>query len=331
MKTVTLTQNNKLQTVYYWFVFTVLSLIGTTVLAQDTTEEKTTSPYFVVLSDNPGVDKLPLESTKATVNITGVIADVTITQTYKNEGKSPLEAIYTLPASSSAAIYAMEMMVGDRKIVAKIEEKNKAREAYETAKSEGKRTSLLEQSRPNVFQMNVANILPGDVIKVSLKYTEMIVPEEGTYQFVYPTVVGPRYQEKQSAHDAFVNTPYVQNGTETPYNFDISVNLSTGVPIQNVSSKTHKVAINYPQYSEATVSLDNSERKGGNRDFVLEYKLAGNQVESGLMLYEHGDENFFMLMVQPPKACDQRRNSSQRIYFHHRCIGFYERLSYRRN
>ena len=53
--------------------------------------------------------------------------------------------------------------------------------------------SLLEQQRPNVFQMNVANILPGDIINVELKYTELLVPEEGVYEFVYPTVVGPRY------------------------------------------------------------------------------------------------------------------------------------------
>ncbi|MEL6558444.1 MAG: VIT and VWA domain-containing protein [Bacteroidota bacterium] len=282
-------------------ILTSISLLTVSAKAQTQEEDQTQSPYFVVLSKNNGTESLPLKSTKASVNITGVIADVTITQSYKNEGKSPIEAIYTFPASSNAAIYAMEMTIGSRKITAKIEEKNKARQQYETAKSEGKRTSLLEQQRPNVFQMNVANIMPSDQIDVVLKYTEMIVPEEGTYEFVYPTVVGPRYSEKSSQNDGFVNTPYTRNGTEAPYNFDIQLHLSTGVPIQSLTSNTHQITVNYPQPNEASVKLEPSETNGGNRDFILSYQLAGDQIESGLMLYEHEDENFFMLMVQPPK------------------------------
>jgi Ca-activated chloride channel family protein len=274
------------------------------ILCYSQEEDKTLSPYFMVLSDNPEVDQLPLKSTTADVNIVGVIADVTINQVYKNEGKNALEAIYTFPASSNAAVYAMEMTVGDRKIKAKIEEKEKARNDYEQAKSEGKRASLLEQDRPNVFQMNVANILPGDEITVSLKYTELLIPENAKYQFVYPTVVSPRYSGGGSSSgnsDNFVNTPYLKSGNATPYNFSINVNLEAGMPIQNVQCETHKVQIKYPKTSNAVILLDPSENKGGNRDFVLNYQLAGDKIESGIMLYEHGDENFFLLMVQPPK------------------------------
>ena len=198
--------------------------------AQTETEDKTLSPYFLVKSENPDTDQLPLKKTYAVVNIAGVIADVAISQVYKNEGINTLEAIYTFPASTRAAIYSMEMFIGDRKIIAQIEEKKKAREDYEKAKQEGKRTSLLEQQRPNVFQMNVANILPGDEITVVLKYTEMLVPEKGPYQFVSPTVVGPRYSNQNaalaSASDQFVATPY-QHEEELPYyDFDIKVNIN---------------------------------------------------------------------------------------------------------
>ncbi len=95
---------------------------------------QTLSPYFAVLSDNPETDQLPLKKTHADVNIVGVIADVTITQEYKNEGEFALEAIYTFPASSNAAVYAMEMTIGNRKIVAKIEENDD----YGTVASNGK-------------------------------------------------------------------------------------------------------------------------------------------------------------------------------------------------
>lgn len=267
-------------------------------------ENKTLSPYFFILSDNPAVDQLPLKKTSADVNIVGVIADVTVHQVYKNEGQHALEAVYTFPASTNAAVYAMEMKIGNRRIVAKIEEKKKARADYEQAKSEGKRASLLEQQRPNVFQMNVANIMPGDEIEVTMKYTEMLVPEGGIYKFIYPTVVGPRYSGESSSSGAsnqFVNTPYQKSGNAPFYNFDIKINLSAGMPIQNVTSPSHKINTVYAQSSMAQVELDKSESKGGNRDFILEYQLAGNKVESGLLLYENGDENFFLMMVQPPK------------------------------
>ncbi|HPT15549.1 MAG TPA: VIT domain-containing protein, partial [Bacteroidales bacterium] len=150
--------------------------------------DKTLSPYFFVKSDDPSLDQLPLKATSAQVNIAGVIADVAVTQEYANEGKRPIEAIYIFPASTRAAVYSMKMTIGERTIVAKIAEKEQARKDYEEAKQQGKSASLLEQQRPNVFQMNVANIMPGDRIKVEMKYTELLVPEDGVYEFVYPTV-----------------------------------------------------------------------------------------------------------------------------------------------
>jgi Ca-activated chloride channel homolog len=289
-------------------LFVMMLLANITVLfAQNETEpaDKTLSPYFLVLSDNPAVDQLPLKSTSAQVNIVGVIADVTITQVYKNEGKNTLEAIYTFPASTNAAVYSMEMTIGTRTIVAQIKEKQKAREEYEQAKQEGHRASLLEESRPNVFQMNVANIASGDEIKVVMKYTELLIPEAGTYKFIYPTVVGPRYSNKNAEgavqEDKFVESPYQKKGEEPFINFHISTYISAGMPIQNVVCNTHKVNITYPQTSAAQVDLDKSETKAGNRDFVLEYRLSGGSIESGLLLFNHQDENFFLLMVQPPK------------------------------
>ena len=86
-------------------------------------EDKTLSPYFFVQSDDPATDRLPLLKTGAEVNIAGVIADVTVTQVYKNDGKKPIEAVYTFPASTRAAVYAMKMTIGDRTIVARIKER----------------------------------------------------------------------------------------------------------------------------------------------------------------------------------------------------------------
>jgi Ca-activated chloride channel family protein len=267
--------------------------------------DKTLSPYFFVKSDDPETDRLPLKSTFADVNIAGVIADVKVTQVYKNEGKNPLEAIYVFPASTRAAVYAMKMTIGERIIVAKIKKRDEARQEYEQAKQQGKSASLLEQQRPNVFQMNVANIMPGDEIKVEMSYTELLVPTDREYEFIYPTVVGPRYSnqpaETAPASERWVQNPYLRQGEAPTYAFGITVNIAAGMPIQKIASPSHKVDVRYAGNAGAAVSLDKSETYGGNRDYILKYRLAGGQIESGLLLSRGEKENFFLLMLQPPK------------------------------
>ena len=272
-------------------------------------EDKTLSPYFVVKSDDPSLDRLPLLSTKADVSIAGVIADVRVTQVYKNDGKKPIEAIYTFPASTRAAVYAMKMTIGDRTIVAKIREREQARKDYEVAKQQGKSASLLEQQRPNVFQMNVANIMPGDFITVEMSYTELLVPTEGVYEFAYPTVVGPRYSnvsEKDAPKsEKWVASPYQHEGEQPSYTFGMALDLSCGLPIQEITCPSHKTTVKYTGLNSAAVRLDDSEKAGGNRDFILRYRLAGGKIQSGLLLYQGKDENFFLLMLQPPKRVEQ--------------------------
>ncbi len=267
--------------------------------------DKTLSPYFFVKSDDPEIDRLPLKSTTAKVNIAGVIADVVVTQIYKNEGRKPLEAIYVFPASTKAAVYGMKMTIGERVIIADIRKRDDARKAYEQAKQDGKSASLLEQQRPNVFQMNVANILPGDVITVELKYTELLAPEEGLYEFAYPNVVGPRYSNRPAegapASEKWISNPFLRQGELPTYNFDISIQLAAGLPIKEITCSSHKVNISYEGPNNAAVKLDSAERSGGNRDFILRYRLSGGKIESGLLLFEGEDENFFLLMLQPQK------------------------------
>jgi Ca-activated chloride channel family protein len=267
--------------------------------------EKTLSPYFFIQSEDPSTDQLPLKSTEVKVNIAGVIADVKVMQIYTNTGTRPIEAIYVFPASTRAAVYGMKMTIGERTIVAEIKEREQARQEYEEAKRVGKSASLLEQQRPNVFQMNVANILPGDEINVELSYTELLVPTDGVYEFLYPTVVGPRYSDQPEAtappSEQWVSNPYLYEGETPKSTFEISVALAAGLPVQEMTCSSHKVNINYEGSTLANVKLEESEQYGGNRDFILKYRLSGGQVESGLLLYEGKPENFFLLMVQPPK------------------------------
>jgi Ca-activated chloride channel family protein len=268
-------------------------------------ESEKPAPYFFVKGD-PAIDHFPLLKTAAEVNIAGVIAEVELTQIYKNNGKKTLEAVYIFPLGTKSAIHAMRMEIGKRIIEAEIEKKEEAQKIYQRAKEEGKVTSLLEQKRPNVFQMKVANIMPGDVVKVIVKYTELLVPEEGVYEFVFPTVVGPRYpgeQDKETLEgkDNWVETPYLREGKQSPYKFDIKVGLKTGLPLAKVWVTSHKVEIDKRALDEARVYLSAEEEKGGNRDFILRYTLRGKTIQTGLLLYPEEDEKFFLLMLEPPK------------------------------
>jgi Ca-activated chloride channel family protein len=292
--------------VFLPFVFAMLILLTASTQGQPTEEaNKTLSPYFFVKSDDPSVDQLPLKSTSADVKVLGVIADVIVRQVYKNEGKMPLEAIYIFPASTRAAVYGMKMTIGKRIILARIEERKEARRQYEEAKQQGKSASLLEQQRPNVFQMNVANILPEDIIEVELKYTELLTPTGGIYEFVYPTVVGPRYSNQPAVtarpSQMWVENPYLHQGQAPTYTFHMTADLAAGLPIQNVACTSHKVNIHYDGPSRASIKLDPSDKNGGNRDFILKYQLAGGQVQSGVLLFEGEKESFFLLMLQPPR------------------------------
>ncbi len=267
---------NHLRKVMPLFIITALMLTANICGAQKVENtERTLSPYFYVKSDDPELDRLPLKSTSVKVNVAGVIADVIVTQVYKNEGTKPLEAIYIFPASTRAGVYGMKMTIGERTITAKIRKREEARRVYELAKQQGKSASLLEQHRPNVFQMNVANILPKDVIRVELKYTELLIPTDRVYKFVYPTVVGPRYSNQPvagaSPSENWVENPYLHEGEPPTYAFNLTANLSAGLPVQEVTCPTHKVNINYEGRSFASITLDPGEKHGANRYFILKY------------------------------------------------------------
>lgn len=271
----------------------------------DDDTDATLAPYFLIDGMDTATDSFPLKETKVSVNINGIFAETFVTQTYSNEGQEPINATYVFPASSRVTIHGMKMEIGDEIITAKIKEKEEARHDYEQAKSEGKSASLLEQQRPNVFTMDVANVMPGDIIRIELHYTEMITPTDGIYQFVFPTVVGPRYTSpsvpKSLKAETWIASPFLRLGDTPREKYNINVNLSAGVPITDLQCGSHKIDVAWDNQTSARISLSNPEEFAGNRDFILDYKLTGTEISSGLMLGTGESENFFLLMVQPPE------------------------------
>jgi Ca-activated chloride channel family protein len=159
-----------------WLAPLVLLLCANLAHAQADASARSLSPYFFVEGGDPATDRLPLLGTRVTVEVAGVIADVTVRQTYKNDGTRPIHARYVFPASTRAAVHGLTMTVGDERVVAKIKERGEARKEYVAAKQAGKNAALLEEQRPNVFSMEVSNIMPGQQVEVELRYSELLVP-----------------------------------------------------------------------------------------------------------------------------------------------------------
>ncbi len=306
---------SKLKKLFFLNLFLLLlTTPAITVFADDLPEEEQNrilAPYFFIEDGDPSTDQFPLKETDVKTNINGIIAETYVTQIYTNEGQKPINAIYVFPGSTKVAVHGMTMQIGDEIIKAKIKERVEAKQEFEEAKNEGKSASLLEQERPNVFTMNVANIMPGDIVKVELHYTETITSTDGKYEFVFPTVVGPRYvspaTDVSDDHNDFTESSYLMDGNTPPGSYNITVHLNSAVQISNVNCQSHKIVTDINN-NKALITLENPKEYAGNRDFILDYSLTGSEINSGIMLNKGGiagentpKENFFMLTVQPPE------------------------------
>ena len=287
--------------------------------APEASADRTLSPYFFVEGGDSGVDRLPLLGTSVHVDIAGVIAHVTVRQSYKNDGTRPIHARYVFPASTRAAVHGLTMTVGEERVVAKIREREQARHEFTVAKQAGKNAALLEQQRPNVFTMEVANLMPGQRIDVELVYSELLVPTAGVYEFVYPTVVGPRYSSIPAAgaaeSDRWIESPYQHQGEAPVHTLELSGRISAGMPITGLESPSHHIGAQWSGPATASFALDPSERLSADRDFRLRYRLEGDRVQAGLLLYRGQDENFFLLMLQPPKRVELARVPAREYVF----------------
>src|SRR5262245_10853563 len=200
----------------------------------------------------------PLKHTDVKAQISGFLSRVTVTQEFENPFKDKIEAVYTFPLPQNAAVDDMSMLVGDRTVRGKILRREEAEAVYEAAKNNGQTASLLNQERPNIFTQSVANILPGEQIKITISYVETLKYEDGAYEFVFPMVVGPRHvpgnptgaqgngfaPDTDSVPDGSKITPAPPPpGMRAGHDISLDVTLDAGVPIDALNSKTHDVTV----------------------------------------------------------------------------------------
>jgi Ca-activated chloride channel family protein len=280
---------------------------------------KVTQGALRVLSQKEEVNlECPLKRTDVQAEISGSLARVNVTQEFQNPLAEKIEAVYVFPLPQNAAVDDMTMQVGDRTVKGKIKRREEARAIYDAARQAGQVAGLLDQERPNIFTQSVANITPGATVKVTISYVEFLKYDEGTYEFVFPMVVGPRYipgaaigqqstgfaPDTSQVPDASRITPKVAPaGTRAGHDISLSLTLDAGVPIDSLRCASHEVNTTRPAGNQAVVQLRN-EAVIPNKDFVLKFDVAGRKISDAILTHRGlphtNGGGFFSMIFQPP-------------------------------
>jgi Ca-activated chloride channel family protein len=279
---------------------------------------------------------LPMLNSDIAVNIEGDIATVEITQTFMNNAHLQMEAEYLFPLNQTAAVFGMEMIVGDEVITAIIQEKAEAEATFEAAANEGKAAALLTQHRPNMFTQRIANLMPGLPIKVTLRYVQVIPKIDDQHQLAIPLVVGPRYTGTPAIEQVVavsdddtplpVNTWTVSDvpahppviGLDIPETFSadrvsLDLKLVSGVSLSDFGSATHPLAIEATD--DGLIAAFAGGRVLDNKDLVIRYTLGGATLEAASLSHVDDRGGFLSLMIEPPAIPDEATVTPRELVF----------------
>lgn len=258
-----------------------------------------------------------LLNTDVDMQINGLVARVSVRQEFRNDGSEWAEGVYVFPLPDKAAVDHMRLHIGDRFIEGEIREKEQAKKEYEQAKKEGKKASLVEQQRPNMFTTSVANIAPGELVVVEIEYLDDIRYDNGSFSVRFPLTITPRYIPGSSLSGRFsdregngwspnttavedaalITPPMISASPEHRASMNISVNA--GVPLEIIASRYHPVNVSEAS-GRYTVSL-----AGGtapmDHDFELLWRPTADIAPRAMAFTETIDgEPYYMLVVMPP-------------------------------
>jgi Ca-activated chloride channel family protein len=276
---------------------------------------------------------MPLKHTDVRASVSGYIGSVEVVQQFENPYDTKIEAVYVFPLPHNAAINEFIMTIGERRIRGVIREREEAEAIYESAKRQGYVASLLTEERPNVFSQSVANIEPGKAIDVTIRYFNTLEYVDGWYEFVFPMVVGPRFNPPgtKSGIGAVATGQSGSSGqpTEVPYlgpnqrsGHDISLRLEVdaGVQIEEFVSHSHAVTRETAAPEKLVVSLNPGDAIP-NKDFVLRYRVAGSTIKTSLLTHQAAGGGYFTLMLFPPQELARLERQPLELVFVLDCSG----------
>ncbi len=257
----------------------------------------------------------PLKHTSVKADISGFLSRVTVTQEFENKFEQPIEAVYVFPLPQDSAVDDMTMKIGSRTIRGKIMKREEARKFYEAAKNAGQTASLLDQERPNIFTQAVANIMPNEKIIIEISYVETLKYENGSYEFMFPMVVGPRYKPaSMTTEQKKAITPPVAADTRAGHDISLEVNLNAGVPITGIRSTSHEILTTNQSSNIANIKLKDAQTIP-NKDFILRYDVAGKKINDAVLTHSNGKSGYFTLILQPPDKVESKDVSPKEIVF----------------
>lgn len=264
----------------------------------------------------------PLLFTDVHMSVTGMFARVQVKQRFVNPTADWREGVYLFPLPENAAVDHLRMHIGERVIEGRIEERSDARRVYEQAKVEGRKTTLVEQERPNLFTTNLANIAPGEEVVVAIEYQQKLSYDAGSFSLRFPMAVTPRYVpdaplasmsaslgsaaiESMPVHDADrLTPPYVdpRDGWVNPV--AITIDLNAGFPLSKLASAYHAVDVDERPGHRYRLKLTDNPIPAA-RDFELVWTPdIGSRPAAALFTETRGDKTYALLMALPPPAAD---------------------------
>lgn len=285
-----------------------------------------------------------MQRSEAHFRISGMMATVKLQQTFRNGSAAFMEGVYAFPLPEDAAVRYMEMVIGERRIVGDIREREEAKKVYEAAKKAGRKASLVEQQRPNLFTNRVANIGPGEEVTVHLEYVQPVAFDAGTFSLRFPTTITPRYMPGKPAQpdaveeqpplvadryhgwaaptgqvpDADAISPLLHpapGSDHAPLNpVEITAELDMGMPLASVEAPYHDIAMT------RRAGVYSIRLAGGasemDRDFVLTWRPAtGSAPRAALFTEKVGEEHYGLLLVVPPATSRDSAAVSREIIF----------------
>ncbi|MEH2014426.1 VIT domain-containing protein [Nostoc sp.] len=249
----------------------------------------------------------PLKHTEVLAKIAGNLSRVEVIQSFENPFTQPLEAVYIFPLPDEAAVDDMEIKIGSRIIKGNIKKREEAQQIYEKAKQEGRTAGLLEQQRDNIFTQSLVNIKPGEQIDVTIRYTESLKFESGNYEFVFPTVVGPRYipgtpidnsgDTDQVPDASRITPPVVPEGMRSRHDINVTVEIDAGLAISQVRSPSHQLKI---EDSGQIVRIQLAgEDTIPNKDLILRYQISSQETQSTILTQADDRGGHFAIYLIP--------------------------------
>ncbi len=260
--------------------------------------------------------RAPVQATDVEISIRGLLAETVVAQRFSNPTEQWLEGVYVFPLPAKAVVHSMRLVIGERIIEGRIEEREAAKKTYAAAKREGRKASLVEQERPNIFTTSVANIGPGETVEVRIEYQQTLVFDQGELELRFPMVVGPRFMPGSATEtgsggtgwafdtdqipDASRISPPVALEAESSLNpVTLAVTLEAGFPLARLVSPYHPVQISRPDDRRHVIVLDGSVP--ADRDFVLRWAPEAGRLPRAAVFTEEFDGEYFVLaMVVPP-------------------------------